>query len=74
MMTATLEQVFKDVSYLSIREKALVAHCLIASLDTAQDDDIDSAWAGLAEKRFFELISGKVKTISWDEIKRGLKK
>jgi hypothetical protein len=74
MMSATLEQVFKDVSYLSIREKALVAHCLIASLDTEQDDDIDSAWADLAEKRFFELISGKVKAISWNEIRRGLKK
>jgi hypothetical protein len=24
MMSATLEQVFKDVSYLSVREKALV--------------------------------------------------
>ncbi len=73
MMSATLEQVFKDVSYLSVREKALVAHCLIASLDTAQDDDIDSAWVDLAEKRFFELVSGKIKAISWDEIKQGLK-
>ena len=71
MMSATLERVFKDVSHLSIKEKALVAHCLIASLDTAQDDDIDSAWADLAEKRFFELVSGKVKAISWDEIKQG---
>jgi putative addiction module component (TIGR02574 family) len=72
MMSATLEQVFKKESYLSVREKALVAHCLIASLDTEQDEDIDSAWADLAEKRFFELVSGKVKAISWDEIKQRL--
>ena len=73
MMTATLEQVFKDVSYLSIKEKALVAHCLIASLETEQEESVDSAWLDLAEKRFFELVSGQVKAVSWDEIKRGLK-
>ena len=73
MMSATLEQVFKDVSYLSVQEKVLVVHCLIASLDPEQDEDIDSSWADVAERRFFELVSGKVKAISWDEIKQGLR-
>ncbi len=73
MMSASLEQVFKDVNYLTTGEKALVAHCLIDSLDTEQDDSVDSAWVELAERRFTELVSGEVKAVSWGEIKQQLK-
>ena len=73
MMSANLEQVFKDVSYLTVSEKALVAHCLIDSLDTERDDDVDSAWLALAEKRFAELVNGEVKAVSWNDIKQQLK-
>lgn len=72
MLSASLEQVFKEVSYLSMQEKAFVAHYLIASLDAEQDNDFDALWADLAERRFSELVSGKVKAVSWDEIKQGL--
>lgn len=72
MMSASLEHVFKEVSHLSLQEKAFVAHCLIASLDSEQEDNFDALWADLAEKRFSELVSGKIKAVSWDEIKQGL--
>jgi putative addiction module component (TIGR02574 family) len=72
-MSANIKQVIKDAISLSADEKAMVAHCLISSLETKQDDGVDAAWAELAEQRFSELKSGKVKTISWQDIKTNVK-
>lgn len=53
--------------------KALTAHCLISSLETAQDDDVDSLWADLAEERYEELVSGRSEPTSWEKIKEKMK-
>ena len=50
-----------------------MAHCLISSLETKQDEGVDQAWADLAEKRYEELISGKVEPVSWEDIKKDVK-
>lgn len=50
-----------------------MAHCLISSLDSQQDEGVDEAWTHLAEKRYLELESGAVKGISWEEIKHAVK-
>ena len=68
-MSAVFKQVIQDIGELSSDEKALVAHCLISSLETKHDDSVDAAWGELAEKRFLELESGAVEGVSWDEIK-----
>lgn len=68
-MSAMFKQVIQDIGELSSDEKALVAHCLISSLETKHDDRVDVAWGELAEKRFLELESGAVEGVSWDEIK-----
>lgn len=54
-------------------ERALVAHCLISSLESNQEDYVDTAWADLAEKRYDELISGQVKSMTWEEMKKDIK-
>ena len=46
---------------------------LIFSLETEQDEEVDFAWAVLAEKRYKELLSGTVKSVSWEEIKKEVK-
>ncbi len=69
----SVKQIIKDVKGLTAHEKALIAHCLISSLETRQDDDVDTLWAELAEKRYEDLISGKVKPISWEKIKENIK-
>ncbi len=68
-MTAVFKQVIQDIGELSSDEKALVAHCLISSLEVKHDDSVDVAWGELAEKRLLELESGVVKGVSWDEIR-----
>ncbi len=69
----TINQVIVSASRLSPNERALVAHCLIYSLETKQDIGVDQAWAELAEKRYEELTSGKVQSVSWDDIKKEIK-
>ncbi len=72
-MAAKINQVIEDIKKLSADEKALIAHCLISSLETRQDENVEEAWAELAEKRFEELSSGSVKPVSWEEIKTKIK-
>ena len=69
-MSAVFKQVTKNIGELSSDEKALVAHCLIPSLETKHDDSVDKAWGELVNKRYLELESGAVKSVSWDEIKK----
>lgn len=69
-MATKIKQVIDDIKKLSADEKALVAHCLISSLETKQDENVDEAWAELVEKRYAELVAGDVKPVSWKEIKK----
>jgi putative addiction module component (TIGR02574 family) len=69
----SIKQVIDKTKNLSLRERALVAHCLISSLETKQDEGVDQAWAELAEKRYEELVSGKVEPVSWEDIKKDVK-
>ena len=72
-MTTYMRQTIEGAKHLTAHERALVAHCLITSLETTQDEDADFAWAELAEKRYMELVSGAVKSVSWEEIKKKVK-
>lgn len=69
----SIKQVIEKTKHLSPKERALVAHCLISSLETRQDEGVDQAWADLAEKRYEELISGQVEPVSWEDIKKDVK-
>ena len=68
-MSEVFKKVIQDIGELSSDEKALVAHCLISSLETKHDDSVDQAWGKLAEKRFSQLESGVVEGVSWDVIR-----
>ncbi|MCF6186901.1 MAG: addiction module protein [Desulfobulbaceae bacterium] len=69
-----VRQIIESAKYLNATEKAMIAHCMIASLETRQDEGVDQAWAELAQKRFTELISGEIESISWENIKKEVKK
>jgi len=68
-----ITQVLENAKQLNINERALVAHCLISSLEARQDEGVEQAWAELAEFRYQELVSGKVESVSWDDIKKDVK-
>jgi len=68
-----VRQFIENAKYLTAKEKAMVAHCLISALETRQDEDVDQAWGECAAKRFAELVSGEVNSVSWEEIKKKVK-
>jgi len=72
-MSTAFKQVIENIKELSPGERALVAHCLISSLETGHDENVDEAWASLTEKRYLELVSGVVKGVSWEYIKNEVK-
>lgn len=72
-MSAVFKQVIENIENLSSDEKALVAHCLISSLEVKHDDSVDQTWGELALQRFSELKSGEVSGVSWSEIKSKIK-
>lgn len=72
-MTVKLEKVIEEAKALSANDRALLAHCLISSLDKTRDDNVDAAWTSLAEQRLTELESGEAQGVSWDDIKSKLK-
>ena len=69
-MTVNVQQVIEEVKYLSAQDRALVAHCLITSLDSLQEEAVEQAWGELAGKRYSELISGDVRPVKWEDIKK----
>jgi putative addiction module component (TIGR02574 family) len=69
----TLKEVMESARALTVREKAFMAHCLISSLETKHDEDVDNAWKELADRRCDELLSGKISGISWEEMKKQIR-
>jgi len=53
-------------------ERAKIAHCLIYSLEETNYENVDEQWIKLAEKRLAELKNGKVRPLTWEEIKKEL--
>jgi len=71
-MSAKMKQVIDNIKDLTAQERALVAHCLISSLENSQDEGVDDEWANLAEKRYKELESGKVQGVTWNDMKKDI--
>ena len=69
-MSEDFKSILKNVKQLNPQERALMAHLIIASLETVADEGVDEAWAELASRRYDDLITGKVKGVTWDEIKQ----
>jgi len=65
-----VQQAIESTKCLNAKEKATLAHCLISSLETKPDEGVEQAWGELAEKRFSDLITGKVKPVSWNNLKK----
>lgn len=71
-MSTKFKQVIENIKELSPGERALVAHCLISSLESDQDQGVDTAWGALSEKRLSELEAGAVNGVSWQDISRSI--
>lgn len=69
-MTKIMDRVVHDVQELSSEEKNTLLKLLISSMDNKHDIDSDDQWASLAQQRINEIKSGKIQTVSWNQIKQ----
>ncbi len=71
-MTGTAHELLQKALCLPDHERAELAGNLIASLEAAHDPDVDAAWQQEVARRFQEVQSGAVKTVSWESaLKKG---
>ena len=66
-MSMTLEQLALEALSLPSEERALLADCLVESLDTATINRIDQLWTDEAKRRRDEVRQGWVQTIPGPE-------
>jgi hypothetical protein len=68
-MNSKVRKLLTDSKELNANERALLAHCLISSLDSSNEEDVEACWLHLAEERLKEYESGQVQLLDWSEIK-----
>lgn len=62
-MARAVEEIEREISELSSEEKVELVRALIADLDAPADANVERAWLETAQRRYRELIEGKVKGV-----------
>ncbi len=65
---SAVEQLTHNALELPVRERARLAHILIASIDEKSEEDISFAWDVELENRVREIQTGKVTGIPAEEV------
>jgi putative addiction module component (TIGR02574 family) len=72
-MTAGMDEITQLALTLPVDQRAQVAHALLASLDDPADSaEVHEAWTAEIKSRVDDITSGRVQTISHDEVKAQL--
>ena len=69
-MTEEAHELLQKALALPENERAELAGSLIASLDATVDQDVDAAWQQEVVRRLHEIQSGKVETVSWEDVQQ----
>lgn len=70
IMTQETHELLQKALALPEKERAELAGNLISSLDATVDEDVDAAWQQEVVRRLHEVQSGKVETVSWEEVQQ----
>ena len=62
-MARTFKDIESDIRALNAEEKTELLRSLIAELDTPPDPEIERAWLEISQRRYRELVEGKVKGV-----------
>ncbi len=69
-MTQEANELLKKGLELPEEERAALAGSLLDSLEITSDSSVEEAWNDEIARRLREIDSGKVKTVSWAEVRR----
>jgi putative addiction module component (TIGR02574 family) len=72
VMTRVVEELYAKASELSPSDRAELAGLLLESIDEPPDEGVENAWAAEIERRMADYRAGRVKTISWSEVRARL--
>ena len=70
LMSTDSENLYHAALKLSGDERFHLAHRLLESVECERDPDYEEAWAAEIARRIEEVENGKVKTVSWEEVKK----
>ena len=67
-MSVAIDEVRLSIQQLSKKERALLAHELLVSLDETEDEDAATEWETVIKERVDDLAEGRAKLISEEEL------
>ena len=70
-MNRAVEQLYEQASQLTAEDRAELAGKLLESIEPA-DEEAEEAWTAEIARRMADYRAGKVKTISWSELRAHL--
>lgn len=73
-MTRPAKEIVNAAIGLAESDRLQIIEELLASLEPAADDDVDTAWAAEVERRSREIKEGVVRPIPWEEVKSQARK
>jgi hypothetical protein len=62
-MARAVKDIEQDIRTLSLEDKVELLRALIAELDMPADPDVERAWLETAQRRYRELVEGKVRGV-----------
>jgi putative addiction module component (TIGR02574 family) len=71
-MSRPVEELYEKASQLPVDDRAELAGLLLESIEEDSDDEVEEAWASEIERRMADYHAGRVKTISWAEVRARL--
>jgi putative addiction module component (TIGR02574 family) len=73
-MTRPAKEILNAAIKLAERDRLQIVEELLASLEPANDEDVDAAWAEEIERRSSQIREGSVRPIPWEEVKSQARK
>lgn len=71
-MTRAVKELYEQASQLSAEDRAQLAGMLLESIEEPADEGVEEAWAAEIERRMADYRAGRMKTISWSEVRAHL--
>ena len=71
-MSRAVRDLYDEASELPPKDRAELAGLLLESLEEERDPDAEEAWSAEIERRMADYHAGRVKTLSWQEVRSHL--
>ena len=72
IMTRKLQELYREATELSERDRAQLAGMLIETLDGEAEEGVEAAWAEEVERRVRQIEAGEVTLIPWEQVRAEL--